>query len=558
MPRRRSKWETFGRIAGGAGQAMLQYWLAQQERKQERDMLDARLQSLLDLEDRKSANQLLLAQQDPKLRMQENLFRTLFPEIYGGGGRPSEGTPEEVIARLDNPGLAALQAQDPIMGISLTAPSDEESLFRVLGESGYSTPWGPLASPYAERSFEALRERRGTEEPPPPLVPVSEYDDAPALAIDDTDVIFEPLREPLAAPPPLDLSPAVGAPESRPPAAVRQPDDGRPSQFHPACERWQVAKIAAQASGIELPDSPPGIDCSAQTPEYEQWHNTNVVLPQVRAEAEARAQEDLVREVVETPEGVEFVTLTRKGDLVSQAPDSTAPPSLPGEAPPLGESSPPGGLRIGETQQKRERQDDAQALQVEMAPLKNFIKDLRALVPKLWKQGRTPEQRGIDCLKFNFTRSAPMLTDYVTGMWPGGDEGLDPDVMEFIRVREGWAGELAKLGGDTGRLSNQDIERAQNLLPRCNSTFEDANKAIDTMERAIDIKINAALAGINKLDPFHEASVTQERHIHPDSDPIESQTLPPIGKDGYPRAARAMATGAGLTTPEGNTVKRRR
>lgn len=69
--------------------------------------------------------------------------------------------------------------------------------------------------------------------------------------------------------------------------------------------------------------------------------------------------------------------------------------------------------------------------------MKNFIKDLRALVPKLWKQGRTPEQRGIDCLKFNFTRSAPMLTDYVTGMWPGGDEGLDPDVMEFIRVREG-------------------------------------------------------------------------------------------------------------------------
>ena len=552
MPRRRSKWETFGRIAGGAGQAMLQYWLAQQERKQERDMLDARLQSLLDLEDRKSANQLLLAQQDPKLRMQENLFRTLFPEIYGGGGRPSEGTPEEVIARLDNPGLAALQAQDPIMGISLTAPSDEESLFRVLGESGYSTPWGPLASPYAERSFAALRERRGTEEPPPPLVPVSEYDDDPALAIDDTDVIFEPLREPLAAPPPLDLSPAVGAPESRPPAAVRQPDDGRPSQFHPACERWQAAKLIAQASGIDMSDSPPGIDCSANTPEYDRWYNRTVVLPQVSAEVEAREQGDVVREVVELPDGTRVATFTRQGDLVSQAPDSAPPPSLPGGAPPIGAPSQPRGVLLGDTAQKKGRADDYRDLVVQMTPLKGFIDDLEKLLPELWAEGRTPWERGVDCLKFNATRSMPVITDVAVGLIPGGDTGLDPHVTEFVRVREGWAAELAKLGGDTGRLSNQDIERAQFLLPRCNSTPEDAKNAIDTMRRAIEIKEAAARQGINEMNPFALAmgNVTaydqeKNRMVNPDSDPIESQTLPPIGDDGYPRAEPTMATGAG-------------
>ena len=37
----------------------------------------------------------------------------------------------------------------------------------------------------------------------------------------------------------------------------------------------------------------------------------------------------------------------------------------------------------------------------------------------------------------------------------------------------------------------------------------------------------------------------KNRMVNPDSDPIESQTLPPIGDDGYPRAEPTMATGAG-------------
>ena len=301
-----------------------------------------------------------------------------------------------------------------------------------------------------------------------------------------------------------------------------------------------------------MPDSPPGIDCSAQTPEYEQWHHTNVVLPQVRVEAEAREQEDVVREVVELPDGTRVATFTRQGDLVSQAPDSAPPPSLPGGAPPIGAPSQPRGVRLGDTAQKKGRADDYRDLVVQMTPLKGFIDDLDKLMPELWAEGRTPWERGVDCLKFNATRSMPVITDVAVGLIPGGDTGLDPHVTEFVRVREGWAAELAKLGGDTGRLSNQDIERAQFLLPRCNSTPEDAKNAIDTMRRAIEIKEAAARQGIDEMNPFAlaEGNVTaydqeKNRMVNPDSDPIESQTLPPIGDDGYPRAEPTMATGAG-------------
>jgi len=515
MPRRRSKWEIFGDIAGGAGQAMLQYWLAQQERKQERDMLDARLQSLLDLEDRKSANQLLLAQQDPKLLMQENLIRALYPEIYGGGGRPGEGTPEEVIARLDNPGLAALQAQDPIMGIG-HPPVDE--LFAVEQTSD-----DPLLAAIDQA------ELFGGGIAPDATIP--------GATLDMLDV--GPFAEgPLRVPPQTDRAP--------------QPDDGTPSQFHPACERWQAAKMIAQVNGIDMAESPPGIDCSANTPEYDRWYNRTVVLPQVSAEVEAREQGDVVREVVELPDGTRVATFTRQGDLVSQAPDSAPPPSLPGGAPPIGEPSQPRGVRLGDTTQKKGRADDYRDLVVQMTPLKGFIGDLEKLLPKLWAEGRSPWERGVDCLKFNATRSIPAITDVAVGLIPGGDTGLNTDVTEFVRVREGWAAELAKLGGDTGRLSNQDIERAQFLLPRCNSTPEDAKNAIGTMKRAIEIKELAALQGINEMNPFAlaEGNVTaydqeKNRMINSDSDPIESRTLKPIGDDGYPRGAPTMATGAG-------------
>ena len=137
MPRRRSKWETFGRIAGGAGQAMLQYWLAQQERKHDRELLEMRLKN------------------DPRVLMMRERLGAV-QDILGRDqieGSPSgEMDDGQIVAFLGDryPGLAEIQDRAPIMGIgqprvdNLFLPEDApvtptDALLAEIPEWGFGT-----------------------------------------------------------------------------------------------------------------------------------------------------------------------------------------------------------------------------------------------------------------------------------------------------------------------------------------------------------------------------------------------------------------------------------
>jgi hypothetical protein len=509
MPRRRSKWETFGRIAGGAGQAMLQYWLAQQERKQERELLKMRLEN------------------DPRLLMMREQLG-MVQDILGRDqieGSPSgEMDDAQTVTFLGDrhQGLAEIQDRAPIMGIghprvdNLFLPEDApvtptDVLLAEIPEWGFGTTGTHIGLPGA-----ITEEGVFGGDPATPDVDLSGLDVGP----------FGEQRRQQAVQEIAEQTRDVPAPRgSRRPTAGESPDfkagtseiGPEPPMWTGRCQKYFDDKRKADMAGVgEFFETPPGGPCgeNEKNPDWQIW-----MAKQKRA---AEAGENVQCETIE--QGTSSYKICFKvADLLEGG----------GQ-----------GIRIGDSKREEERIDSEITVRREMSTLSGYVNELERLIPRIWSEGRTPASIMGTCLDITLTDKVGPLQQWLQQTLRQGEgaeqAGLETDtdlaIREWLRLQQGWAGELARLGGEgSSRLSDQDVSRAQAMLPWCSSTYSDALGAVEQLRRGIARKIEAARRGYDDRNvfapeggmpteiPAPEASVgVQDAAVPPDAREISS------------------------------------
>ena len=514
MPRRRSKWETFGRIAGGAGQAMLQYWLAQQERKQERELLKMRLEN------------------DPRLLMMRERLGAV-QDILGGG--PSGETDDgQIVASLGDryPGIAEIQDRAPIMGIgqprvdNLFLPEDApvtqtDVLLAGIPEWGFGTTGTHIGLPGA-----ITEEGVFGGDPATPDVDLSVVDVGP----------FGEQRRQQAVQQIAEQTRDVPAPRgSRRPTAGESPDfkagtseiGPEPPMWTGRCQKYFDDKRKADLMGVgEFFETPPGGPCgeNEKNPDWQIW-----MAKQKRA---AEAGENVRCETIE--QGTSSYKICFKvADLLEGGRQ---------------------GIRIGDSKREQERIESEITVQREMSTLSGYVEELEKLIPRIWSEGRTPASIMGTCLDITLTDKIGPLQqwwqqtrrEYEGAEQAGVQTDTDLAIREWLRLQQGWAGELARLGGEgSSRLSDQDVSRAQAMLPWCSSTYADAMGAVTQLRNGIARKIEAARQGYDERNAFAPGGGMPTEIPAPEASVgVQDAAVPPDA--GEPLTER---------TPQGNTVK---